>query len=214
MRIWLKGRLMLVAWSLMALVVLAGCASNPVTQQATPKLRAPSPTATPGSTITPPPLNGPPGTAPSDCPASPSLQTMTQNNFGGGFSSPISFQGASPVWQLGLPTDGSPLHVSAGNDLWPSTKVMWVVGPNVVQPVTLTGHELRTGTLLWFEIFPSGPRQSAVLDPTDPNRGSTDNSTGHWNIWGIGIVVLAAGCYEVDVSSPEGSWHAIYAIGQ
>ena len=33
-----------------------------------------------------------------------------------------------------------------------------------------------------------------VLDPaTSTNRGGTDDSAGHWNIWGIGIIVLAAG---------------------
>ena len=40
MRIWYMGRLSLIGWSLIALVVLAGCASSPVTQQPTPPLLA------------------------------------------------------------------------------------------------------------------------------------------------------------------------------
>ena len=103
---------------------------------------------------------------------------------------------------------------------------MWVVGPNVAQPVTLTGHDVRTGRPLWFEAFPSNaiPSDSPgsvstysphlTLDASAPNRGSSENSTGHWNIWGIGIIALAAGCYEVDVSAASGGWHMIFPIGQ
>jgi len=173
--------------------------------------------------LTPPPLRGPLGAAPTNCPASPAIQTMTQNNFGGGFIGQVSFQGGHPAWELGLPDAGRPLQLGAtgGDQPWPSTKVMWVVGPNVAQPVTLTGHDLRTRAPLWFQIYPnpysaadSVYTTSAVLDPMAPNRGSTDNSTGHWNIWGIGIIALAAGCYELDVSSAGGGWHAIYPIGR
>ncbi|MGH2485615.1 MAG: hypothetical protein ACRDHE_06355, partial [Ktedonobacterales bacterium] len=105
-------------------------------------------------------------------------------------------------------------------------KVMWVVGPNVAQPVTLTGHDLRSGAALWFQVYPSNgvPTDNpdaisiytthAVLDPAAPNRGSTDNTTGHWNIWGVGIIVLSAGCYQLDVTSASGSWTTIFAAGR
>ena len=122
MRIWVTKQPSLIGWSLIALVVLAGCASSPVTQQATPTLLQPKPTASAGPQVTPPAVSGPLGMAPTDCPASPALQTMTQNNFGGGFSSPFSFYGGSPAWQVGLPTDGSALHLSAGSEPWPRRK--------------------------------------------------------------------------------------------
>lgn len=238
MRILPGRRPILIGWSLVVLVVIfAGCASGPAAQQATPTpsaaatlapTSAPSPTASPGVKLTPPTLRGPLAAAPTNCPASPAIQTMTQNNFGGGFSSPISFQGGQPAWELGLPDAGRPLQLGAtgGDQPWPSIKVMWVVGPDAAQPVTLTGHDLRTGTPLWFQIYPSNAiptsdpnadsvyTTSATLDPMAPNRGSTDNSTGHWNIWGIGIIALAAGCYELDVSSAGGGWHVIYPIGR
>ncbi|HEY7124102.1 MAG TPA: hypothetical protein VH540_09150 [Ktedonobacterales bacterium] len=185
-----------------------------------------SPTATPDKRLRPPAVNGPLGPAPTNCPTSSTLQTYSPNNFGGGFSSPISFLGASPVWQLGLGDASSPIALYwDSSQPWPSTKVMWVVGPNYNQPVTLTGQDVRSGTPLWFQVYPSNAIPTsdpnadssytthAVLDPTAPNRGATENSTGHWGIWGIGLIALAAGCYELDATWAEGSWSAIYAFG-
>ncbi len=227
-----------IACSLLALMLLCtGCASSPAPQQASSTQRAiptitfPTPTNEPGTPIPtgtslPAPVaRGPLAPAPTNCPVSPALQTMTQNNFGGGFSSPISFQGDAPAWYLGLPPAGGTLQLQAGPDAtYPSTKVMWVVGPNLSHPVTLSGHEIHTGAQLIFEIYPSNARPidsstpsfyttQAILDPAAPNRGDTQNSTGHWNIWGIGIIALTAGCYQLDASASSGSWQAIYPIG-
>lgn len=103
-----------------------------------------------------------------------------------------------------------------------TTKVMWVVGPDYAQPVTLTAAAVHGSTPLWFDIYPAnggpGPTQDiystrAVLDPGAPNRGGTDNSTGHWNIWGIGLIALSAGCYDFTASWASGSWHTIIAVG-
>ncbi len=217
---------------LILLLVCAGCGNSTVqpitsrTQASTPPIAGTAPiTPLPITGSQPPTASGPLGPAPTTCPASPHLQTMTQDHFGGGFSSPISFQGGSFVWQLGLPTDGSPIQLHQDNvHSYSSTKVMWVVGPNYAQVVTLSGHEVHTGAPLWFEIYPSNSQPissstpstyytQAPLDPAAPNRGSTDNSTGHWNIWGIGLIALTAGCYELDATWSGGGWQAIYAIG-
>jgi hypothetical protein len=145
------------------------------------------------------------------------------SGFGGGFGDPVTFSGGGEVWELGL---GSPLQAGqlSQDNPYPSFKVMWIVGPNVTEPVTLRGRELQTGAPLWFEIYPSnaepisGQTQSvytvrAVLDPSAPNRGSTDNSKGHWAIWGIGLVPLAAGCYQLDATWATGGWHTVFAVG-
>lgn len=219
---------------LLALLLLGGCgtgqpsaagqatATLPGAPEATP---LPTGTATPGAGPTP--VTGLLDPAPTNCPVSSPLQMLTQENFGGGFSSPISFLGASPVWQFGLPQGGGTLNLNQnGAEPLPGTKVLWVVGPNYAQPVTLSGQEVRTGAPLWFTVFAPNFRltsdlqavpsftTTATLDPAAPNRGSTDNSTGHWTIFGIGITVVAAGCYQLDVSWPGGSWHAIYAVGR
>jgi hypothetical protein len=144
-------------------------------------------------------------------------QTMSVTNFGGGFSGVATFQGGSPAWELGFGSDGT---LAAQGLPYPSSKIIWVVGPNINQPVTLSGHDLRSGAPVWFEMYPpnyGGGKDyfttAAVLDPTAPNRGSTNNSTGHRNIWGIGIIVGAASCYQLDVTSSAGSWHTDFAAG-
>lgn len=214
---------------LILLVICAGC-GNPPAQSSTSRTQASTPTIAGTAPITPipttgsqpPTASGPLGPAPTNCPASPPLQTMTQDNFGGGFIGTVSFQGSAPAWQLGLGTDRV-VHLYQDNvHSYSSTKVMWVVGPNYSLPITLSGHEVNSRAALWFEIYPSndiiggGASSYAIqapLDPAAPNRGSTDNSTGHWNIWGIGIIVLTAGCYELDANWSGGGWLAIYAIG-
>jgi hypothetical protein len=151
---------------------------------------------------------------------------FTTTTFGGGFVGETRFQGSAPAWELGMGIGPLHLNDASGPTPYPSTKVMWVVGPNYSQPVTLTGHDLRSGATLWFQVYPSNSvvtndpdadsiyTTQAMLDPSAPNRGSTANSTGHWNIWGIGLMVLKAGCYELDVSSQQGSWHMVFAAGR
>lgn len=210
------------------LLTLAACGGSSTAQRPAPtNTLAPTPLATVLAGPRPSPVVGPLGAVPGDCPSVPPPRTFSmQSGFGGGFSGTVSFQGSAPAWQLGL---ASPLHLdqsSDPNNPYPSTKVMWVVGPNYAQPVTLEGHDLHTGAPLWFQIYPSNAAPTnnpdadsvyttlAVLDPATPNRGDTQNSTGHWNIWGIGIIVLAAGCYELDVTSSEGNWHMDVAAGR
>jgi len=202
-------------------VVLAGCNQTSTrTAQSTSTL---GPTV-PITSYTPtPPLELPPqvasalGPPPANCAKAAPAQTLTIPNFGGGFMGTVTFRGGSPAWELGVGTDGV---LAVAGTPYPSTKIMWVVGPNVNQPVTLTGHDLRSGKPLWFEVYPSNNgggadyfTKSAVLDPAAPNRGSADNSAGHWNIWGIGIIATAAGCYQFDVTSSAGSWRATLAVG-
>jgi hypothetical protein len=204
--------------TLLVLALVAGCSTGGSTSMSAP------PTATASATATiaaigslPPTVTGTLGPPPSNCHIALPPHEMTVTNFGGGFIGAATFAGAPPAWELGLGNDGT---ITMTGSPYPSTKIMWVVGPNYAQPVTLSGRELATGTPFWFDVYPnnlSGGRDtygtSAVLDPTAPNRGSTDNSSGHWNIWGIGIIATAAGCYQLDVASSAGSWHVVLAVG-
>jgi hypothetical protein len=206
----------------------SGCAASGAAQKptATPTaLTFPTPLRTLPVGIRPSPVAGLLDPAPTDCAAFPPPHTFTRSDFGGGFIGSVTFQGSSPAWELGLV---SPLNLNqySGPVPYPSAKVMWVVGPNYLELVTLQGYDVRTGAPLWFQIYPSNgvPTDNpdaisayttyAALDPRAPNRGSTDNSTGHWNIWGIGIIVLAAGCYELDVTWPQGRWSVVFAAGR
>lgn len=208
-------------------LALSACRPSHAVVQPTPTATPEAPTALPTQPVNqrPSPVAGLLGSAPSNCPTVGPPGVMSTTNFGGGFSGSFSFAGSAPAWELGLTTELQ-LEQSGSADPYPSTKVMWVVGPNAAEPVTLTGHELTTGAALWFQIYPSNGVATdnpdalsvytthAVLDPAAPNRGSTDNSTGHWNIWGVGIMALSAGCYQLDVSSASGNWRMVFAAGR
>src|SRR5258707_6696151 len=174
---------------LAALLVLAACSAGQSTAPATAATRSPNiaPAATMTPVLPPTPAGSALGPAPTNCPALPPPQTFTMaSGFGGGFSDPVSFTGGSPVWELGL---SSPLHAGqfgGPDNPYPSFKVMWIVGPNVTQPVTLAGHELQSGAPLWFEIYPSiaapitaqtrsGYTLQTLLDPRSPDRWGTTN---------------------------------------
>jgi hypothetical protein len=206
---------------LVLFLIAAGCALDRATPQASPTATGfvrPTalPTSTPGAL--PPAITGPLAPAPTDCAVQPAPQTFAlPPDFGGGFHGDYIFAGSSPVWALG---PGSPLRVQqpSADQPYPSTKVMWIVGPNYFQPVTLSGRELRSNAPLWFEVYQGAGTNSiftthATLDPGAPNRGSAEPRSGHWNIWGIGLLVLAAGCFELDVTWSGGSWRTIYAAG-
>ncbi len=212
--------------SLVCLLVLllsaSGCAFDRATAQSSPTATPyPHSTALPSSTpgALPPAVTGLLAPAPTDCLSQAAPQTFTlPPDFGGGFfGDDTTFAGSSPAWELGL---GSPLRVQqpSADQPYPSAKVMWIVGPNYFQPVTLSGRELRSNAPLWFEVYPGAAPTSiftthATLDPGAPNRGSTEPRSGHWNIWGIGVLVLSAGCYELDVTWSGGGWRTIYAAG-
>ena len=227
-----RGRMLQQALALLAagiIVVIAGCSLGgdnngsripPLPTTASGSSLTPIPTlpsVPPLSATHPPQVASAPGPPPTDCAIARPPHTMSVTNFGGGFSGTTTFQGGSPAWELGFGSDGT---LAAQGLPYPGSKIMWVVGPNVNQPVTLSGRDLRSGAPLWFEMYPpnyGGGKDyfttTAILDPSAPNRGSTNNSTGHWNIWGIGIIVGAASCYRLDVASAAGSWHTVFAAG-
>lgn len=214
----------LVALLAVLAVTLSGCdlgaASVPASTPFPTVTPLPTPLATTAGTQLPA-FSGSLGPVPAHCPAGPALQTYQPHDFGGGFSGDIAFQGGKPVWELGLGA-GNVLTLTRDPDGYYATKVMWVVGPNYAHPVTLSAHAVQGDAQLWFDVFPpnGGPGASqdiygtsAVLDPGAPNRGGTDNSTGHWNIWGIGLIALSTGCYDLTATWDGGSWHTILAVG-
>lgn len=141
--------LLLVFW-----LAASGCAAGQASAVAT---QAPTHTASPTATrgVPPTPVGERLGPFPTQCAVVPPPQIFTMaSGFGGGFGDPATFTGGGPAWELGL---GSPLQAGqlSQDNPYPSFKVMWIVGPNVTQPVTLTGHEMQTGAPLWFEIYPS-----------------------------------------------------------
>jgi hypothetical protein len=129
---------------------------------ATTTARIPTPTMVPTVTATPHPaptpvsaLLAPP---PTDCQtiAAPHHMTLSAD-FGGGFVGGDVVTGGAPVWQFGLSPNAQPLSLEPNGAMpYPGTKVLWIVGPNYGEAVTLHGHDLRTGTPIWFVLLGPG----------------------------------------------------------
>jgi len=219
-------RLRAVGVSLTALtaLLLAGCSVGFV-GQATPHTTPTATPATPAATASQQPHHTPVAglfdPAPTNCPSAPPLQTREFAHFGG-FSGPVTLHGGGRAWIAGpyydqlVPT----LHLNGqGYTPWPSTKLIWEVGPNVSQPVHVTATELRTGVLgYWF--FKVREEQAApelALDPEAPTATAADYhgspETG-WQEWGAGLLLLSSGCYEVVATWPSGSWRTVVAAGR
>ncbi len=176
--------------------------------------------ATPADTVPPSVTTLAP--IPTGCSPSGPPDRMTVTNLDG-FTDGVHFLGHSPVWTWGLPDDGvMQLPATSGSDArFPNLKVMWIVGPDETQPVTIRGRERTTGSPLWFQVYPSNTAASLpssytttlTLDPAAPNRGYAQNDRGTWLIWGVGVGARTAGCYLTTVSSSKGSWTIELAIG-
>lgn len=206
---------------LMALA-LAGCSSGQSTTKLAPTSTvAPTATTAATATIATPlhtPIAGLLGPAPARCPSAPPLQTRTFAHFGG-FSDSVTLRGGGPVWIAGFyfPTI---LHLnSQGYTAWPSTKIIWEIGPNSTQRVTITARNLETGALgYWF--FNVGEPQAAPQMTLDPAAPVATVAAYHgapepgWQEWGSGLLLYSAGCYELVATWSGGSWRTIFAAGR
>ena len=148
-------RVLRVGILLILLLSGAGCAFDRAAPQVSPTATPhPRPTALPTSTpgALPPAVAGSLAPAPTNCAAQPPPQTFTLPPDFGGFFGDFTFAGSSPAWAL---APKSPLHVQqpSADQPYPSTKVMWIVGPNYFEPIILSGHELRSNAPMWFEVY-------------------------------------------------------------
>lgn len=97
---------------------------------------------------------------------------------------------------------------------WP-IQVMVLIKFGFIQPIILTGRDLRTGYSLWLSPDANNPGSSAEATPTatiDPSQ--LPSSTGHWHIW-FGVLYLpGAGCDTLRASWPTGGWTINFAAGR
>jgi hypothetical protein len=196
-----KARWLNLALVLAVVALATGCATTTAHVTHTPTVTVVSTSTLPPQPA-PTPVWGLLAPPPSDCQAVAAPHRMTLSaDFGAGFVGGDVVTGASPAWQFGLTSHASPLDLEpTGPTPYPGTKVVWIVGPTYGKPVTLQGHDLRTGTPMWFALLSPGSNtaaaRSVALNPAMPNRGGTDTSAGHWNVYGVGIIFTVAGCYE------------------
>ena len=173
-------------------------------------------TATSAAVTSPQPTPTPrPGPLPQNCPVSnPARHTISPN-----ISSVI---GTSPVWAAWIPGPNIFHLIPPPNSPYPSTyeapygwdltKVVWEVGPDYHEFVTIRGYAVSDHTPLLFQFTNATPTANAVLDPQHPDHPVSDLGP-NWAEWGSDIIVPKAGCYVMEVSWPVGHWDLTFAVG-
>lgn len=212
------------------LLVVTSCSSSttsPSQSTATPTMNSahltefaqfptypPLPPATPSQAAGPVPT--PPRSElapmPTNCPLTALPGTKVFPKGWGGFLSDTTLIGRSPVWSgMGLEiqvwTGTQGYHV-----VWTGTKILWEVGQELTQPVTVRVKNLATGVIAWWgkgDQPPSAP----VLVLSGGNADFHGSQPGGWLEWGSFLYLLTAGCYSMDVSWPGGGWHIVFAAG-
>jgi hypothetical protein len=209
-------------WSvcgLLILVLLTACSTGQGSSSSTPTVR-PQPTqqTSPGSSPVaqqptqqtspgPSPVATLLAAAPRDCPLGPALGSKVFPQFNG---SPAT--GSGPVWESGLPPNATVNVDDLGYTPWPGTKILWPIGPDFPNIVTVRVTNLRTGTEAWWDIGagdppPSMPVRPLILDGAG-NRG------GGPPTFGADLYLPQAGCYAMTVSWPGGQWRLLFAVGR
>jgi len=156
---------------------------------------------------------------PSDC-AAPGVSQLRSGQWAGAY-------GKSPVWISGLSTAATPLPTAAApapylratsldSRGWSAYHV-WLLEPQLTQPVEIRGNDDSTGAPLWFR-HPSYTRQylpTLALDPAAPDfpAGTGDGTAGPFNMFQVGLVVDHAACYTIVASWPGGTMKLDVAIG-
>jgi hypothetical protein len=165
------------------------------------------------------------GSVPTTCPPGPPLVAFDPTNTVPGVGgkdvwlvAPF-YLGASGGSNLGhgatveLGTHSPSEYTLAG---WP-VQVMVFVQVDQTQPITLTGHDLRTTYSLWFSADANNPGaidEAAPLATIDPSSVASSTSDGIWKIW-FGVLYLpGAGCYQLQASWPGGGWTVTFAAGR
>jgi hypothetical protein len=190
------------------LLMLTGCTSPGTPNGVSVSTRQPTniPTAT-STSIPSIPTVGP---APRTCP----ISNPTRHSIDG-----MGLIGTAPAWaawppgpnvfQEGPITNSSPYDPGHG---WDMTKVVWEVGPNYTQSITIQGQEVSNHTPVSLQFGNDSPTAQAVLDPQHPSHPRSVLGVG-WAEWGSYIVVPKAGCYSLEVSWPTGHWTVTFAFG-
>jgi hypothetical protein len=185
----------------------------------TPTL-TPTPTQTPTPTVTP--IPGPRPVAsrlavpPASCPPSPHPQTISFPDGFGTFSSGVRFFGEDIVW---IPESSYPTVVHLedhGAIPWPAVAIVWEVGPDATDAVSVRATNLQTGEVLWWVhgTPPDLASQTLTLDANVPGPALyTGIPEKGWQQFQSALLIPEAGCYALDATWAGGSWRVIFAAG-
>lgn len=207
-------RLFCAALSVTLLYMLTSCSLPFSSVTATPTPAATATLFAPGPSPVPTLL----AQAPQHCPTSPSVDSKIFPKGWGGYDIDQRLTGHAPVWEDFI-APSRPLHLEMGNSYnpWPGEKVLWEVGPNYAQPVTIKVTNLRTGEPTWWETGLGAPREWVLVQDQAGDRGSPEPG---WHEWASSVFFFQAGCYAMDVSWPGGQgwpaghWRIIFPVGR
>lgn len=204
---------------LLVLLLLTACSPGQGSSSATPTVR-PQPTQqiSPGSSpmAQQPTQQTSPGPspvatllaqAPQDCPSGPALSSRAFPGFTG---SPATGSGA--VWESGLPANATLNLDQLGYTPWPGTKILWPIGQDSPEAVTVRVTNLRTGTEAWWDIGQGDPPPNKPVRPLIV--GAQGNRAGGPPAYGAFLYLPQAGCYAMTVSWPSGQWRLLFAVGR
>jgi hypothetical protein len=143
--------------------------------------------------------------APQHCPTAPSPGSTNVPHWG-------MVIGKSPVWELGLPPNGTLNLDQFGEASWPLMKIMWPVTSSFPSYVIVRVTNLQTGVQAWWDIGSGTPPPNQPVRPLImnqyPNRVSSQKG------WGTLLYLSQAGCYAMQVSWPGGQWRLLFAAGR
>lgn len=205
-------------WGLLVLLLLTACSAGQGSSSPSPSVRqqptqqtSPSPfplvqRPTQQTSPGPAPVATLLAPAPQDCPSGPSLGSKVLPQF-----STASLTGSGAVWEIGLPANATLNLDELGYTPWPSTKILWPIGPNFPDIVVVRVTNLRTGSEAWWDIGEGGPAPNKPVRPLVLDR--TGNRAG-FPTWGTGLYFPQAGCYAMSVSWSGGLWRLLFAVGR
>jgi hypothetical protein len=131
--------------------------------------------------------------------------------------SPVQLTGRGPAW---IVTSYPPPRVvevpeptpppSSAMPEWPFIQVYWVIGPNAPPTMTVQVHDLESHTPAWWGAdFASSPQMPILtLNPPADIPAHSYVAGTPWLLF-----ITRAGCYQMDVAWPGGSWSLIFAAG-
>ncbi len=203
---------------LLILLLLTACSTGQGSSTATPTVRQePTQQISPGSSPValqptqqtapgPSPVASLLAAAPRDCPSGSVLGSKSFPQFG----SPAT--GSGPVWEYGLGPNTTLNLDELGYTPWPLTKILWPLGPDFPNIVTVRVTNLRTGAEAWWDTGQGAP------PPKEPVRplilDGVGNRAGGPPTFGALLYLPQAGCYAMTVSWTGGQWRLLFAVGR